>query len=72
MPPIRLLIQLAIAAQVREVDFAAHHQNRRKQRHEKGHLRFAKTPTFVSRLCTMASIAIYPVPLGYMGTLSDR
>ena len=36
---IGLLVQLAIPTQIREVDFAAHHQHGREQRHQKRHLR---------------------------------
>ena len=64
-------MEVTVAAQVREVHLATHHQNRREKRHEKRHLRFAKMPTLVSRLCTMTSIAIYPVLSLCNGTLSD-
>jgi len=71
-PTASITTETPIPIQIREVDLATDYQHRRDQRYEKSHLRFAKTPTLVSRLCTMASIAIYPVCFVCSCTLFDR
>lgn len=49
MTPIGSLAQVAVAAQVGVVSFAAHHEQTRQQRQQKLPVRFAKRPTVSSR-----------------------
>jgi hypothetical protein len=54
LSPVGALTHTAVAAQIAEVDLAADDDYRTQQSDEELRLRFAKPPTFSSKVCTIA------------------